>query len=196
MYSFSCEKRPSPGIVNVVCWSFTDFSSLTFLGKLSAPGMFLSQPHWYKNLSQNFWCFTQVSVLSQMDKVVHCCFWGDWKENTVTFYHKVEIFLFSFFVFLQTKQGLALCLIFWDPPLAWQPFASWSLDKILVISMKGRAARGAAEAQQPRPCDRYKHACAVCRGFVYLHGGHGSTTLRDFWRYHTGELAPSLVCQD
>ncbi|KAL9848205.1 uncharacterized protein GJ701_006702 isoform 2-T6 [Geothlypis trichas] len=51
--------------------------------------------------------------------------------------------------------------------------------------MKGRAARGAAEAQQPRPCDRYKHACAVCRGFVYLHGGHGSTTLRDFWRYHT-----------
>ncbi|NXH39059.1 LZTR1 regulator, partial [Dicaeum eximium] len=54
--------------------------------------------------------------------------------------------------------------------------------------MKGRAARSAwdaAEAQQPRPCDRYKHACAVCRGAVYLYGGHGSTTLRDFWRYHT-----------
>ncbi|XP_039925264.1 leucine-zipper-like transcriptional regulator 1 isoform X1 [Hirundo rustica] len=54
--------------------------------------------------------------------------------------------------------------------------------------MKGRAAggaRGAAGAQQPRPCDRYKHACAVCTGFLYLYGGHGSTTLRDFWRYHT-----------
>ncbi|XP_037998083.1 leucine-zipper-like transcriptional regulator 1 isoform X5 [Motacilla alba alba] len=88
----------------------------------------------------------------------------------------------------ETKQGLALSLIFWDPPLTWLPFASRSLAKILVIGMKGRAARGArgaAEAQQPRPCDRYKHACAVCRGFVYLYGGHGSTTLRDFWRYHT-----------
>lgn len=182
-----------------MCWSFTDFSSPIFLGKLSAPGMLLSQPHWYKNLSQNFRCFTQVSVLSQMDRVIQCCFWGDWKENTVTFYHKVETSFFSFFVFLQIKQGLALSLIFWDPPLTCQPFASWSLDKILVISMKGRAARGAreaAEAQQPRPCDRYKHACAVCRGFVYLYGGHGSTTLRDFWRYHTGELAPSLVGQD
>ncbi|NXM46861.1 GEFF factor, partial [Gymnorhina tibicen] len=54
--------------------------------------------------------------------------------------------------------------------------------------MKGRAAHRAwegARAQQPRPCDRYKHACAVCRGFVYLYGGRSSTTLRDFWRYHT-----------
>lgn len=65
--------------------------------------------------------------------------------------------------------------------------------------MEGRAARCAwedARVQQPRPCDRYKHACAVCRGFVYLYGGRSSTTLRDFWRYHTGELAPSLVWQD
>ncbi|XP_058695302.1 leucine-zipper-like transcriptional regulator 1 homolog isoform X1 [Poecile atricapillus] len=59
---------------------------------------------------------------------------------------------------------------------------------MLVLSMKGRAARGAWEAagaQQPRPRDRYKHACAACRGFVYLYGGRGSTTLSDFWRYHT-----------
>ncbi|NXX30700.1 LZTR1 regulator, partial [Nicator chloris] len=52
--------------------------------------------------------------------------------------------------------------------------------------MRGGAARGAgAAAGGPRPCDRYKHACAVCRGSVYLHGGRGCSTLGDFWRYHT-----------
>ncbi|NXM33299.1 LZTR1 regulator, partial [Oxyruncus cristatus] len=41
-----------------------------------------------------------------------------------------------------------------------------------------------APQQKPRPCDRYKHACAVCRGFVYLHGGWNMTSLRDFWQYN------------
>ncbi|KYO18212.1 leucine-zipper-like transcriptional regulator 1 [Alligator mississippiensis] len=33
------------------------------------------------------------------------------------------------------------------------------------------------------PCDRYKHACCICKGFVYLHGGRHTTNLSDFWRY-------------
>ncbi|KAJ7345908.1 hypothetical protein JRQ81_001858 [Phrynocephalus forsythii] len=33
------------------------------------------------------------------------------------------------------------------------------------------------------PCDRFKHACCICRGFLYVYGGRQSTTLSDFWRY-------------
>ncbi|XP_044293916.1 tip elongation aberrant protein 3-like [Varanus komodoensis] len=32
------------------------------------------------------------------------------------------------------------------------------------------------------PCDRFKHACCICRGFLYVYGGRQSTTLSDFWR--------------
>ncbi|NXC39993.1 LZTR1 regulator, partial [Penelope pileata] len=46
--------------------------------------------------------------------------------------------------------------------------------------MRGKAAG----CRQPSPCARYKHACAVCSGFVYLHGGRNAATLRDFWRYN------------
>ncbi|NXX86360.1 TEA3 protein, partial [Urocolius indicus] len=53
--------------------------------------------------------------------------------------------------------------------------------------MKGKAAGSGwqcAPQKQPSPCDRHKHACAVCRGFVYLHGGRSTTSLGDFWRYN------------
>ncbi|XP_008108092.2 rho GTPase-activating protein gacHH isoform X1 [Anolis carolinensis] len=33
------------------------------------------------------------------------------------------------------------------------------------------------------PCDRFKHATCICRGFVYIYGGRKNTTLNDFWRY-------------
>ncbi|XP_066467830.1 actin-fragmin kinase-like isoform X2 [Tiliqua scincoides] len=33
------------------------------------------------------------------------------------------------------------------------------------------------------PCDRFKHACCISRGFIYIHGGRHTTTLSDFWRY-------------
>ncbi|MEE6488770.1 hypothetical protein FKM82_015366 [Ascaphus truei] len=33
------------------------------------------------------------------------------------------------------------------------------------------------------PCDRFKHACSVYDGYVYIHGGHNNYSLRDFWRY-------------
>ncbi|XP_020661262.3 leucine-zipper-like transcriptional regulator 1 isoform X1 [Pogona vitticeps] len=33
------------------------------------------------------------------------------------------------------------------------------------------------------PCDRFKHACCICRGFLYVYGGRQSTSLSDFWRY-------------
>ncbi|XP_075789184.1 uncharacterized protein LOC102448459 [Pelodiscus sinensis] len=36
---------------------------------------------------------------------------------------------------------------------------------------------------KPSPCNRFKHACSVCRGFVYLYGGRSNSTLSDFWRY-------------
>ncbi|NXG00666.1 TEA3 protein, partial [Sakesphorus luctuosus] len=52
--------------------------------------------------------------------------------------------------------------------------------------MKGKTAQcdwKSAPQKQPCPCDRYKHACVICRGFVYLHGGRNITSLRDFWRY-------------
>ncbi|XP_048165961.1 leucine-zipper-like transcriptional regulator 1 homolog isoform X3 [Corvus hawaiiensis] len=65
--------------------------------------------------------------------------------------------------------------------------------------MKGSAAPCAwegARVQQARPCDRYKHACAVCRGFVYLYGGRSSTTLRDFWRYHTDSARWTESCNE
>ncbi|NXQ88637.1 GEFF factor, partial [Nyctibius grandis] len=53
--------------------------------------------------------------------------------------------------------------------------------------MKGTTARCAwkcAPQKQPSPCDRYKHACIICRGFVYLYGGRSTTSLGDFWRYN------------
>ncbi|NWS96659.1 RNGB protein, partial [Mionectes macconnelli] len=53
--------------------------------------------------------------------------------------------------------------------------------------MKGKTEHcgwKSAPQQKPSPCDRYKHACVLCRGFVYLHGGHSMTSLRDFWRYN------------
>ncbi|XP_032301605.1 leucine-zipper-like transcriptional regulator 1 homolog isoform X1 [Coturnix japonica] len=53
--------------------------------------------------------------------------------------------------------------------------------------MKGKAAHRdwkSAAQRQPSPCDRYKHACVICRGFVYLYGGRNTTSLRDFWRYN------------
>ncbi|XP_017679027.1 PREDICTED: host cell factor 2-like isoform X2 [Lepidothrix coronata] len=53
--------------------------------------------------------------------------------------------------------------------------------------MKGKTEHcgwKSAPQQKPCPCDRYKHACVVCRGFVYLHGGRNMTSLRDFWRYN------------
>ncbi|NXE72650.1 TEA3 protein, partial [Cochlearius cochlearius] len=52
--------------------------------------------------------------------------------------------------------------------------------------MKGKTAHcdwKLAPQKKPSPCDRYKHACAICRGFVYLYGGRNTTSLRDFWRY-------------
>ncbi|XP_052647051.1 putative protein tag-53 isoform X2 [Harpia harpyja] len=52
--------------------------------------------------------------------------------------------------------------------------------------MKGKTARcdwKSAPQKKPSPCDRYKHACIICRGFVYLYGGRNTTSLRDFWRY-------------
>ncbi|XP_033017979.1 ras guanine nucleotide exchange factor F-like isoform X1 [Lacerta agilis] len=33
------------------------------------------------------------------------------------------------------------------------------------------------------PCDRFKHACCICRGFLYVYGGRQNTSLNDFWRY-------------
>ncbi|XP_071602837.1 kelch domain-containing protein 3-like isoform X1 [Heliangelus exortis] len=53
--------------------------------------------------------------------------------------------------------------------------------------MKGKTAHcdwNSAPPKKPSPCDRYKHACVICRGFVYLYGGRNTTSLRDFWRYH------------
>ncbi|KAM6078431.1 kelch domain-containing protein 1-like isoform 1-T2 [Theristicus caerulescens] len=44
-----------------------------------------------------------------------------------------------------------------------------------------------APQKKPSPCDRYKHACVICRGFVYLYGGRNTTSLRDFWRYNIGK---------
>ncbi|XP_064013607.1 leucine-zipper-like transcriptional regulator 1 [Pogoniulus pusillus] len=52
--------------------------------------------------------------------------------------------------------------------------------------MKGQTARcgwKSAPQKQLSPCDRYKHTCVICRGFVYLYGGRNTTSLRDFWRY-------------
>ncbi|XP_048725669.1 host cell factor 2 isoform X5 [Caretta caretta] len=37
---------------------------------------------------------------------------------------------------------------------------------------------------KPFPCDRFKHACSICRGFVYLYGGRCNSSLSDFWRYN------------
>lgn len=76
---------------------------------------------------------------------------------------------------------------------------SWYLDRILLISMKGKAAHcdwKCAAQRKASPCDRYKHACVVCRGFVYLYGGRNTTSLRDFWRYNIGKFAPSLTGQN
>ncbi|XP_065494027.1 leucine-zipper-like transcriptional regulator 1 homolog isoform X1 [Caloenas nicobarica] len=53
--------------------------------------------------------------------------------------------------------------------------------------MKGNTAHcdeKSAPQKQPCPCDRYKHACIICRGFLYLYGGRNTTSLRDFWRYN------------
>ncbi|KAL8183127.1 UNVERIFIED_CONTAM: hypothetical protein K2H54_018397 [Gekko kuhli] len=36
------------------------------------------------------------------------------------------------------------------------------------------------------PCDRFKHACCICRGFLYVYGGRHTTSLSDFWRYSIG----------
>ncbi|XP_058051575.1 leucine-zipper-like transcriptional regulator 1 homolog isoform X1 [Ahaetulla prasina] len=33
------------------------------------------------------------------------------------------------------------------------------------------------------PCDRYKHACCICRGFLYVYGGRRNSSLSDFWRF-------------
>ncbi|XP_062972763.1 rab9 effector protein with kelch motifs-like [Elgaria multicarinata webbii] len=33
------------------------------------------------------------------------------------------------------------------------------------------------------PCDRFKHACCISSGFLYVHGGRQNTSLSDFWRY-------------
>ncbi|ETE70891.1 hypothetical protein L345_03292, partial [Ophiophagus hannah] len=37
------------------------------------------------------------------------------------------------------------------------------------------------------PCDRYKHACCICRGFLYVYGGRRNTSLSDFWRFKIGK---------
>ncbi|XP_054686840.1 leucine-zipper-like transcriptional regulator 1 isoform X2 [Grus americana] len=53
--------------------------------------------------------------------------------------------------------------------------------------MKGKTGHcdwKSAPQKKPSPCDRYKHACIICRGFVYLYGGRNTTSLRDFWRYN------------
>ncbi|KAM9011101.1 kelch domain-containing protein 1-like isoform 1-T3 [Ara ararauna] len=53
--------------------------------------------------------------------------------------------------------------------------------------MKGKTAQcdwKSAAPKKPSPCDRYKHACIICRGFLYLYGGRNTTSLRDFWRYN------------
>ncbi|XP_075286766.1 host cell factor 2-like [Opisthocomus hoazin] len=53
--------------------------------------------------------------------------------------------------------------------------------------MKGKTAHcnwKCAPQKKPSPCDRYKHASIICRGFVYLYGGRNTTSLRDFWRYN------------
>ncbi|XP_043916597.1 tip elongation aberrant protein 3-like [Protopterus annectens] len=34
------------------------------------------------------------------------------------------------------------------------------------------------------PSDRFKHACSVVKGFVYLYGGRDKTGLNDLWRYN------------
>ncbi|KAM4669741.1 putative protein tag-53 [Amazona ochrocephala] len=53
--------------------------------------------------------------------------------------------------------------------------------------MKGKTAQCDWKSASPKkssPCDRYKHACIICRGFLYLYGGRNTTSLRDFWRYN------------
>ncbi|XP_055668156.1 uncharacterized protein LOC114014057 [Falco peregrinus] len=53
--------------------------------------------------------------------------------------------------------------------------------------MKGKTAHGSwksAPQKKPSPCNRYKHACIICRGFIYLYGGRNTTGLKDFWRYN------------
>ncbi|KAG8125212.1 hypothetical protein E2320_020446 [Naja naja] len=39
------------------------------------------------------------------------------------------------------------------------------------------------EQSKISPCDRYKHACCICRGFLYVYGGRRNTSLSDFWRF-------------
>ncbi|KAF5903829.1 actin-fragmin kinase-like isoform X1 [Clarias magur] len=36
----------------------------------------------------------------------------------------------------------------------------------------------------PTPCDRYKHAICAYNGNVYLFGGRGKHSLKDFWKYN------------
>ncbi|XP_032847447.2 leucine-zipper-like transcriptional regulator 1 homolog [Tyto alba] len=53
--------------------------------------------------------------------------------------------------------------------------------------MKGKTVQcdwKSALQKKPSPCDRYKHTCIICRGFVYLYGGRNCTSLKDFWRYN------------
>ncbi|KAM4626186.1 kelch domain-containing protein 1-like isoform 1-T2 [Discoglossus pictus] len=34
------------------------------------------------------------------------------------------------------------------------------------------------------PCERFKHACVVYDGFIYIHGGRQDCSLGDFWKYN------------
>ncbi|XP_069080720.1 leucine-zipper-like transcriptional regulator 1 isoform X2 [Pleurodeles waltl] len=47
------------------------------------------------------------------------------------------------------------------------------------------------------PCDRFKHACAMYGGFIYIFGGRNNTILSDFWRYRIeyNEWEPLVCCE-
>lgn len=48
------------------------------------------------------------------------------------------------------------------------------------------------------PCDRFKHACAMYGGFIYIFGGRNNTMLSDFWRYRIAynEWEPLVCCEE
>ncbi|XP_025022133.1 leucine-zipper-like transcriptional regulator 1 [Python bivittatus] len=54
--------------------------------------------------------------------------------------------------------------------------------------MKGKTGFSWNPVEQSKisPCDRYKHACCICRGFLYVYGGRRNTSLSDFWRFKIG----------
>ncbi|XP_069472847.1 leucine-zipper-like transcriptional regulator 1 homolog [Ambystoma mexicanum] len=48
------------------------------------------------------------------------------------------------------------------------------------------------------PRDRFKHACALYGGFVYIFGGRNNSILSDFWRYtiERNEWEPLMCCDN